>query len=80
MTIALEGEIIHLSGHCVAEDAEPMLKHLLGGARQVDLTGCTFLHGALVQLLMAAKPVIIGEPDEFLRDWLMPLIHKPDSP
>lgn len=80
MTIALEGEVIRLSGRCVAEEAEPMLKHLLGGARQVDLSGCDYLHGALVQLLMASKPVIIGEPDEFLRDWLMPLIRHPDSP
>lgn len=79
MTITAAGNLIRLSGHCPAEDAEVLLKHLIAGARQVDLTGCEHLHGAVVQLLMAAKPGIVGEPAEFLRDWLIPLVRAPDS-
>jgi hypothetical protein len=29
---------------------------------------------------MAARPAILGEPEQFLRDWLIPLILEPDSP
>jgi hypothetical protein len=81
MTIIVEGDIVTLSGRCVAEDAEPLLKHLLGGVRQVDVSGCNYLHGAVVQLLMAARPAIVGEPEAgFLRDWLIPLVREPNSP
>jgi hypothetical protein len=80
MTVALAHGIVRLSGHCTAEDAELLLKHLADGARRVDLSGCDHLHCAVVQLLMAARPAILGEPEQFLRDWLIPLILEPDSP
>ena len=80
MTVALDQGTVRLSARCMAEDAELLLRHLVGGARQVDLTGCDYLHGAVVQLLMAARPTIVGEPADFLRDWLIPLIREQDSP
>lgn len=80
MTIAAEGKSVQLSGTCTAEDAETLLKLLLEGAQEVDLTGCDYLHGAIVQLLMAARPNIIGEPAGFLGDWLIPSIRNQDSP
>lgn len=80
MTIAAEREIVYASGHCLAEDAEALLKLLVAGAKTVDLTNCDYLHGAIVQLLMAAKPVIVGEPSGFVREWLIPLIRELDSP
>jgi hypothetical protein len=64
----------------MAEDAELLLKHLAAGVTQVDLTDCDYLHGAIVQLLMAARPTLVGEPAEFLSDWVIPLISRPDSP
>lgn len=80
MTVVADGKIVRLSGPCTAEDAEALLKLLVSGARQVDLDRCDYLHGAVVQLLMAGRPEIIGEPAGFLRDWLIPLIRKQDSP
>jgi hypothetical protein len=80
MTVAVDGKTVRLTGTCTAEDAEALLKLLVSGARQVDLTDCDYLHGAVVQLLMAGRVQIIGEPSAFLRDWLIPLIGKQDSP
>lgn len=79
MTVAVDGKTARLSGTCTAEDAEALLKLLVSGVRQVDLEGCDYLHGAVVQLLMAGRVDIIGEPAAFLRDWVIPLVHKPDS-
>lgn len=79
MSVAFEKGTVHLSGRCAAEDAEALLKHLAAGAVKVDLSGCEFLHTAIVQLLMAARPALVGEPSEFLRDWVIPLIFEPDS-
>lgn len=80
MTIAADGKIVRLSGSCTAEDAETLLKLLVEGAKEVDLSGCDYLHGAIVQLLIAGRPKIVGEPEGFLGDWLIPLIRNQDSP
>ena len=80
MTVATAPGIVRLSGRCMAEDAELLLEQLTAGVTQVDLTDCDYLHGALVQLLMAARPSLVGEPAEFLRDWVIPLIRRQDSP
>lgn len=74
MSVEIDQGVVRLSGRCMAEDAELLLKHLAGGAHKVDLSGCEYLHCALVQLLMAFRPAIAGEPSEFLRDWVIPLI------
>ena len=79
MTVVAAHGTIRLSGRCMAEDAEVLLKHLAAGLTQVDLTGCDYLHGAIVQLLLAARPSLVGEPAEFLRDWVIPLIPRRDS-
>lgn len=79
MTFAADHGIVRLSGRCAAEDAEPLLKHLAAGVTTIDLTGCDYLHGAVFQLLMAARPTLVGEPADFLRDWVIPLISRPDS-
>ena len=75
MTVAIDQGVVRLCGRCTAEDAELLLNHLVGGCREVDLTGCDYLHGAVVQLLMAARPAIVGEPAKFLGDWVIPLIR-----
>lgn len=79
MTIERNDGVVRLSGHCQAEDAEPLLKLLSAGVVQVDLSGCEYLHGAVLQLLMAARPTISGEPAPFLRDWIIPLISRQSS-
>lgn len=80
MTVVVDEDIVRLSGRCMAEDAELLLAHLVAGAKTVDLSGCDYVHGAVVQLLMAARPTIVGEPAQFLRTWLVPLIREQGSP
>ncbi|WP_341631814.1 hypothetical protein [Sphingomonas agri] len=80
MSVAVDGKTVRLSGTCTAEDAETLLALLVSGVRAVDLSDCDYLHGAVVQLLMAGRVDIIGEPAGFLGDWVIPLIRKQDSP
>jgi hypothetical protein len=72
MTVRLNTEgVIILAGECPVEDAETLLEHLQ--ARRdgpVDWSGCTALHTAVLQILMAARPKLLGEcGDGFVRTW-----------
>ncbi len=73
MTVRLTDEdIIVLEGACPTEDAEALLR-LLSSNRQrvVDWRGCEQAHTAVIQLLLAARPKMIGPPaGGFLRDHL----------
>lgn len=76
MSVEAAGDIIRLSGRCRVEDAEALLAALLEeGGRPVDLSACQTLHSAVVQVLLAAKPAMVGAPaDPALARWLMPLL------
>ena len=54
------------------EEAEGLLEWLQGQKNpQIDLAACTHLHAANLQVLMAARPAIVGWPkDESLARWL----------
>lgn len=69
MSVTFEDGLIRLQGACPIEDAEVLLRGLLehpGAA--VDWSGCDQAHGAVIQVLMAARPVLVGSPtDPFLR-------------
>jgi hypothetical protein len=80
MTVEAVNGIVRLSGRCLAEDAEPLLGLLAAGVNQVDLSGCEFLHGAVLQLLLAARVTVNGQPAPFLDKWIMPLLLGPKSP
>jgi hypothetical protein len=80
MTIEAADGIVRLTGRCLAEDAEPLLGLLAAGINQVDLSGCEFLHGAVLQLLLAAQVPVTGQPAPFLDKWIMPLLLDPNSP
>ena len=72
MTVRLDNAgVIILAGECPVEDAETLLEHLQ--ARRdgpVDWSGCTALHTAVLQILMAARPKLLGEcGDGFVRTW-----------
>jgi hypothetical protein len=60
MSVELRGETIHLRGGCGVEDSEKLLDHLLAGRTRVDLAACESMHAAVLQLLMAAQPAIVG--------------------
>jgi len=80
MTVEVEGELVRLSGRCGAEEAEALLSALVSGVPVVDLSGCEHLHASLVQLLMAARPAIVGEPASFLARWVIPLVDQGHDP
>ena len=77
MSVRLDGNVILLEGACRVEDAEPLLAWLQADkGRMVDLTDAEHLHAAVLQVLMALRPVLRGEAkDSFLRDWITPALR-----
>jgi hypothetical protein len=67
-TIALEGE-------CPIEDAETLTRALIDApGAAVDWRECDRLHGAVLQVLMVARPALIGPPrGRFLAEHIAPL-------
>ena len=73
MTVRLAQDgVIRLEGVCPTEDAEPLLRLLSSNRRlAVDWTACEQAHTAVIQILLAARPELLGPPvDAFLRDHL----------
>jgi hypothetical protein len=70
----LDASTIVLSGDCPIKDAETLLGLLMSATGQtVDWRGCEGLHAALVQILLAAGPRMVGPPrDSFLRTMIAP--------
>ena len=78
MSVILEGEVVRLHGECRVEDAEPLLTLLQARAgRRVDLGGAGHLHAAVVQVLLALRPVLTGpaSDDAFVARWLAPILR-----
>ncbi|WP_284943686.1 hypothetical protein [Acidisoma cladoniae] len=75
MTVRLadDGAII-LAGLCPSEDAEVLLRFLLETpAAPVDWTACEQAHTAVIQVLMAARPILRGPAGApFLAKWIEP--------
>ena len=85
MTVRLAGDgTITLEDICQIEDAEKLQQYLLSDpAAPVDWRSCTAAHTAVVQILLASRPVVIGPPaGDWLKLYLDPLMSKnaPDSP
>jgi hypothetical protein len=74
MSVRVEADIAYLAGECRVEDAEPLLGFLQSGSsRVVDLTQATHLHTAVLQLLLAFRPHVVGPAsDTFVQRWLIP--------
>jgi hypothetical protein len=64
---------------CTVEDALPLFEFLTNSeAPQIDLSACTYLHTALLQLLLVAGPRIAAPPaDPSLARWVVPLLNPP---
>ena len=77
MSVALDGDRIRLTGPCRVEDAEALLVLLQSDrTRPVDVADAIHLHAAVVQVLLAFRPNLIGSPqDEFIAQWIMPLLR-----
>jgi preprotein translocase subunit SecA len=67
-----------LIGTVSVEDAEPLLEWLQKKtAAKVDLSNCSHLHPANLQVIMAASPTITAWPaDSQFADWLKNALQK----
>jgi len=76
MPVSCSDAVAVLTGVVTVEDAEPLaqwLRQTPGGT--VRWAGCTHLHSAALQALMAARPTLDDVPTEpFLARWVAPLI------
>jgi|HubBroStandDraft_1064217.scaffolds.fasta_scaffold244843_2 hypothetical protein len=63
--------VIVLAGECPVDDAETLLQLLQAQPEgPVDWSGCTRLHTAVLQMLMASAPAMRGEcGDAFVARW-----------
>lgn len=67
---------IHLTGVIALSDAEALLSLLLASpGAQVDWRKCSGAHTAVIQVLLALRPALIGPPEsQFLRKWVETLL------
>jgi hypothetical protein len=68
-----DGAIV-LEDSCPVEDAEPLLQMLQATpASRVDWRRCQHLHTAVLQVIVAIRPTLIGEcGDPWVREWIGP--------
>jgi hypothetical protein len=58
-----DGGRILLHGDCPIEDAEGLLRRLSDDPRAVvDWNGCEYAHSAVIQVLLAIGPRVVGRP------------------
>jgi hypothetical protein len=75
MTIRRADNVIFLEEICAVEDADTLLAEIQSGAAMFDWTGCTFLHTACLQLILASSLPMRGTPeDPALARWAAPLV------
>jgi hypothetical protein len=70
---AAPGKIV-LAGACPSGDAEILLQHLTSTpSTSVDMSACESAHTAVIQVLLACRPRLIGiPPDNALWRWVYP--------
>jgi hypothetical protein len=79
MPLTFAETLVRFEGVCCVEEALPLLEHCRNTkAPEVDLSDCTYLHTALLQVLLLARPLVTVLPaDPFLARWLAPLFAQP---
>jgi hypothetical protein len=78
MTVRLtQAGTIELDGVCTLEDAEKLQQYLLSDPKAaVDWRSCTGAHTSVIQILLAARPTLLGPPqNDFLRNCVNPLLE-----
>jgi len=78
MTLIFKDTHVCFDDVCTVEEAVQLIEHLRAhNDAHVDLSGCSYLHTALVQLLLIARPRMATSPcDPFLARWLAPLLSR----
>jgi hypothetical protein len=71
-----DGTIV-LSGPCPVEDAEPLLQLLQATPNApCDWTSCGQLHTAVVQVILTARPALVGPcGDPWIERWVAPALQ-----
>ena len=72
-----DGTIV-LDGRCEVEDAEPLLQILQAAPdAPCDWTRCSHLHTAVVQVVMTARPALVGPcGDPWIEQWVEPILRR----
>jgi hypothetical protein len=79
VTVRLSDEgVIVLEAVCGSDEAEALLQYLSAApGAHVDWRRCTQAHTAIVQILLAARPVLHGPPaGDVLRDHVEPAVAR----
>jgi hypothetical protein len=76
MPVTLARSVATLTGVVGVDDAEPLSQWLRSTRNpSVRLAGCTHLHTAALQALLAVRPAVQTLPTEpFLARWIAPLL------
>jgi hypothetical protein len=73
MSIEIASDCIHLAGVVVVEEAESLAAHLKEHPQSaVNLSACESMHSAVLQVLLALKPQLVGLPSD---PWLRSLLQ-----
>lgn len=81
MSVRRVDDVILLEGVCAVEEAETLMSELLIGARAVDWSGCTHLHTACLQVILAAGQPVQGTlADPEAASWLHSLVAAEPPP
>jgi hypothetical protein len=77
MSVVIEADSVRLVGECTIDDAETLLSFIqLRSGAHVDVSAATHVHAAILQILLAHKPLLTGTPsDTFLAAWLIPALE-----
>ncbi len=76
MTVRRDDDTVLLEDVCAVEDAEILMRELQSGATAIDWSGCTHLHTACFQVLLAARVPVHGTPAApALLLWLGPILE-----
>jgi hypothetical protein len=72
MALRFSKQVAYLEDACDSDEAEPLLEWLLEHpSGKVNLKTCRGLHSAVLQVLLAAHPVVTVKPeDQAIACWL----------
>ena len=81
MGVKREGDRLRLIDEARVEDAEALLALLQSEPHlEVDWTAAGHLHTAVVQVLLALRPKLVGAPsDIFITRWLLPALSSAEA-
>lgn len=82
MPLSLGSRTARLEGHVGIDDTEALVAWLRRTRTPtVNLKGCTHLHTAVLQALVAARIKVSAAPaDDFLAAWILPMLEQAPAP